>query len=275
MLTRPLQSSDAYGYDHPADHPTRDSAGKIVPLLVDMLRPKSVVDVGCGVGIWLSVFRKSGVEDVCGVDGTWVPLENLTIPKQLFVLGELNCPRQTVAELGRKFDLALCLEVAEHLSPKSADELVDALVSLADLVCFSAAIPQQGGFQHINEQWQSYWATKFNAHGYRAFDVVRPRIGGDKSIQPYYRQNIVVYGNAAGVGRLSNEAHQALTRPCNPDALDFVLPEYYLSRIGPKNFTLGVTLKALPGITWRSIRTRLSSLGRKIQIIFRPADLSE
>lgn len=45
------------------------SARAIVPLALDALHPSSFVDVGCGVGGWLEVFREGGVTDTGGIDG--------------------------------------------------------------------------------------------------------------------------------------------------------------------------------------------------------------
>ncbi len=50
---------------------------QIVPLLMEICNPKSVIDVGCGVGTFLSVFKKHGVNDVLGIDGSWTNRELL------------------------------------------------------------------------------------------------------------------------------------------------------------------------------------------------------
>jgi hypothetical protein len=61
----------------------------------------------------------------------------------------------------RTFDLAICLEVAEHLPPEAAEGFIDSLTRLAPVVLFSAAITFQVGNQHLNGQWPDYWATLF------------------------------------------------------------------------------------------------------------------
>jgi hypothetical protein len=48
------------------------SAEVILPLLIEPLNIKSVVDVGCGVGTWLAVASRLGVPDIQGVEGHWV-----------------------------------------------------------------------------------------------------------------------------------------------------------------------------------------------------------
>jgi SAM-dependent methyltransferase len=165
------------------------SAAAVVPIVDELVAPGSVVDVGCGTGAWLAAWIDHGVADVIGIDGDHVPRSELALPADRFRPADLTRP----PVLERSFDLALCLEVAEHLDPDDGDALVAYLVSLAPVVLFSAAIPGQGGVDHVNEQWPGYWARRFARHGYRAADVVRPRIWEDDAVAWFYRQNIVVY----------------------------------------------------------------------------------
>src|SRR5262249_35044453 len=148
-----------------------DSAALIVPLVLQDFTPSSVVDFGCGEGAWLSTFVANGVEDVQGFDGDYVKPENLRIDPGRFATMDLEDARPA----GRRFDLALSLEVAEHLTGGGGSRLIDALCRSSDIVLFSAAVPGQGGTHHINEQWLEYWTERFAVHGHRLFDVYRPR----------------------------------------------------------------------------------------------------
>ena len=168
-----------------------NSARQILPIVLDVLAPTSVVDVGCGTGPWLGVAIELGVEDVLGVDGEWIDVNALSFPQERFLARDLREP----LHLGRRFDLALSLEVAEHLPEAAAEVLVQSLVSLAPAVLFSAAIPMQGGVDHVNEQWQSYWAARFAEHGYRPVDLARRRVWGDSRVAPYYAQNVLLYSH--------------------------------------------------------------------------------
>ena len=165
------------------------SAQGVVPLLREMFDPHSVVDVGCGVGGWLAEFRREGVEDVVGLDGAWLNSSQLRIPEEAFRVVDVSRP----IELGRGFDLCLCLEVAEHVAEEHAQQLVDSLVSLAPLVVFSAAIPLQTGTHHVNEQWPHHWASRFEKRGYAVLDCVRPRIWEESAVQWWYAQNMLVF----------------------------------------------------------------------------------
>ena len=174
-------------------HNTR-AADIVVPEIMKLLKPTSVLDVGCGIGTWLHVFAKNGVTSIKGVDGDYVDkqLLNKYIAQTDFLAKDLLRP----FSLGQKFDLVLSLEVAEHLPAESADDFVSSLVLHGDTILFSAAIPDQVGQNHLNEQWPDYWADKFLAHGYKAYDVIRPLIWTDARIDFWYRQNILLFSKS-------------------------------------------------------------------------------
>jgi SAM-dependent methyltransferase len=174
------------------------SAAAVVPLVMTLVRPKSVVDVGCGTGAWLSAFRAEGVERVLGVDGDYVNRESLLIPSEFFVPADLA---QGVV-LHQTFDLCLSLEVAEHLPAAAAPRFVGSLASLAPVVLFSAAVPGQTGTGHLNERWPDYWMALFAEHGYLQLDPFRHQLWQDSRVAWWYRQNLFLYVDS----RLSREA---------------------------------------------------------------------
>jgi SAM-dependent methyltransferase len=196
---------------------SRSAAQEVVPLILDLLGVRSVVDVGCGTGAWLAAFRERGLEDVTGVDTGDVPLDGLQIPRERFRQADLAGPLR----LPRTFDLAISLEVAEHLPTESADGFVESLVRLAPLVVFSAAVPLQGGFRHLNEQWPEYWAEKFARWGYLPYDVIRPHVWNNPRVAWWYSQNILLYAQPSGLP----EALQTGGRPAG--MLNVVHPQNY------------------------------------------------
>jgi len=162
------------------------AAQKIVPLILRVTEAKSIVDVGCGIGAWLKVFQENGLSDFLGIDGHYLKTENLLIPSANFLAQDLT----EKFTLNRKFDLALCLEVAEHLPKKKARLFINNLVNLADIIVFSAAIPKQGGTHHLNEQWPGYWQRLFKEFHYEFLDPFRPEILYATDLDYCYRQNI-------------------------------------------------------------------------------------
>jgi hypothetical protein len=83
----------------------------------------------------------------------------------------------------------MSLEVAEHLPPDRSNSFIAELTALAPVALFSAAIPQQGGTDHINERWQSYWAGLFKKRGFSPLDVIRPAVWENDAVERWYRQN--------------------------------------------------------------------------------------
>jgi hypothetical protein len=180
-------------YDHAffedLEDGSRQSAQRIVPLVLSLVKARSVVDVGCGECSWLAEFLRQGIDDVRGLDGAYVPADVLKIPERLVSRCNLCHP----FKLDRQFDLAISLETAEHLPPARAEGLVADLVRLSPQVLFSAAIPFQRGTHHINCQWPDYWQELFRDHDYLAFDVIRPEIWYDDMVEFWYRQNSILY----------------------------------------------------------------------------------
>lgn len=163
------------------------SASIVVPLVLELFPDiESVVDVGCGVGTWLAEFKRNGVKTVCGYDGGKPPQDFLLIAQDEYHSTDLTAGFTS----DMKFDLAVSLEVAEHLDKKFAPDFVSNICKLSDVVLFSAAPPGQGGTHHVNERWPSYWESLFGAEGYRFYDLIRPKIWYDRRIEWWYRQNI-------------------------------------------------------------------------------------
>jgi SAM-dependent methyltransferase len=182
-------------YPYPADYcqtlqeGALRSAGEIVPLVLALVRPTSVVDVGCGNGAWLSVFMEQGVGDALGIDADWIDPNSLLIPRERFLSADLERP----LTLDRRFDLVVSLEVAEHLSAASAEVFVDTLVGLGPVILFSAAVPYQGGTNHFNEQWPEYWSRLFSSKSYVMVDCVRAKIWWNERVEWWYAQNCLLF----------------------------------------------------------------------------------
>lgn len=166
------------------------SAQAVLPVVRQVLPHEigSVLDVGCGAGAWLSVWKQQGAT-VTGLDGSYVEPASLLIEPDEFCAHDLSTP----FTLGSRFDLAQSLEVAEHLPHSVAAGFVASLCASADLVLFSAAAPGQGGENHINEQPYTYWQTLFGEQGYAMYDAVRDHVLDNKAVMPWYRFNTFVY----------------------------------------------------------------------------------
>ena len=225
------------------------SSAEFVPYILEVTQAKSVVDVGCGVGTWLQTYAHSGVQDILGLDGSWVDPSKLYIPRDNFrAVDLLHLPR-----LQRRFDIAQSLEVAEHLPHSHAATFVEFLTGLSDVIVFSAASPHQGGTDHINERWPSYWRTHFEGCGYALYDVFRPRFWSNDRVMWWYAQNTFLYV------KCERRASLALDR-AQPEG--FIYPERIVHprRIDPAyNGKPGIRdlLRAAPAALTSTMRRRI------------------
>jgi len=175
-------------YIHEESVHNLQSPQEIVPVICRLVKPQSVVDVGCGLGTFLYCFKQQGVKRVMGIDGKWVDrsLMKKYLADEEFRQADFERP----LDIAERFDLAVSLEVAEHLSEASADHFVTNLTSLSDVILFSAALPYQGGQNHLNEQPPVYWEKKFNARGFEFHDLLRMPLWDNDRIFWWYRQNM-------------------------------------------------------------------------------------
>jgi len=207
-------------------------------MVLDLVEPASVIDIGCGIGNWLAVFREQGIEDLLGIDGDYVEEDQLLIPPDWFLAFDLTRP----IHLERRFDLVVSLEVAEHLPAERSADFIRSLVKLGPVVLFSAAIPFQGGTHHVNEQWPEYWAELFQKHDYAAIDCIRPRIWTDDRVEWWYAQNVLLFAekkHLADHPKLKAEVAQTRSQQ-----LSVVHPRYWLAA----NYRLDI-LRQLPVIS--------------------------
>lgn len=209
-----METSQPYIHDTEI-HRTKD-AELIVPILIEKFQPQSILDVGCGTGTFLRVFLDNNISDVQGIEGPWLDEAKLLVPKDRIVITDIS----KGFSLNRKFDIAICLEVAEHLAEIHAAQLVRSLTAHSDVIVFSAAIPAQGGQNHINEQWIGYWQELFTGEGFKMYDIIRPQIWNIREIYWWYRQNIVVCIR-------STLNHHFIEVPVH----NYIHPELYVSRV--------------------------------------------
>ena len=204
----------AIDYDHSRNLHSLEGPKRALPALINKIGPSSILDVGCGTGTWIRAAMDTGVTDVAGVDGVAQTEESLVCPIHCFRQQDLTLPWN----LGRKFDLALCLEVAEHIDAQYADVFLDNLVAHADTIFFSAACPNQIGQHHVNCQWPAYWQRMFNIRGYTCDDWPRWAIWDDRQIEPWYRQNIFMATKSIGPNAQEPQIHSVI----HPDMLSLV-----------------------------------------------------
>jgi hypothetical protein len=228
---------------------TTSSAEIIIGLLSSFIEMNAVLDIGCGDGRWLSVCRAKGATAISGVDGPWTDPAQLLIPPDSVTIKELS----NAFDLQRRYDLAISLEVAEHVGSQYSGVFVDNLVRHSDVILFGAAIPYQGGFRHINEQWQSYWATLFAARGYVAYDPLRNALWHDSNVHYWYKQNIILYVNEKNTGASDRVRQYIKDQGIQQMPLDIVHPEKYEAIASYNEIAFKPLIRRLPEQTMRKV----------------------
>jgi hypothetical protein len=234
------------------------SARVIIPILLQYFPVRSVVDIGCGIGTWLKVFEENGVQHILGVDGPHIDPAMLVIQSKEFLAVDLR----TELRLVDRYDLAMSLEVAEHLPEELSTSFVTKLTEAAPIVLFSAAIPGQPGVQHINMQWQDYWRAIFGGRGYVALDIVRPAVWGRGDVDYWYQQNTIVYCRnsiAATRSDLSWGSEKTSLNIVHPALYDQKTKEYEEAIRTLSEPDLGKTIRSIPGLAIKTLRRQLNS----------------
>ncbi|MDR2579677.1 MAG: class I SAM-dependent methyltransferase [Fibromonadaceae bacterium] len=231
-------------------HATKVKGAEIVlrKLFKSLPKIESAVDIGCGVGTWLSVFKELGVNEIRGYDGPWVNKKMLKIPEECFTEIELD----KNFFIDKKYDLAMSLEVAEHLPESSAELFVETLTKASDIILFSAAIPLQGGVNHFNEQWPEYGSELFNKKEYVTMDILRMQIWNEEEVLSFYKQNILLYVN--------KDVIKKIKIPVPVSILSMVHPDFYLYKI--RSIPYEIRLTELYKIVFKRILKKIA--GKRI-----------
>lgn len=203
------------------------SANIILGMVYKLYQPKSIIDVGCGQGAWLAAAEALGSTILKGLDGDWVNKEQLFSRNIDFTPVQLDKP---LPKLNEKYDLCISLEVAEHLPEENAENFVDLLCQASDTILFGAAIRYQGGTNHINEQWQSYWIELFKSRGYQCIDCIRGAIWNNHSVEWWYKQNTFLFIGPNNKN-LKVDQLKALEKPI----YDVAHPVNYENKVRPVN----------------------------------------
>jgi hypothetical protein len=236
-------------YDHSKNLHTIEGARAALPKIFTDIKPRSLLDVGCGFGTWLMAASEFGVQEILGLDGVVIPPDRLLIPQSQFQHQDLTHPWQ----LKRRFDAVLCLEVAEHLDETHAVTLMDAITKHTDLVVFSAACPGQPGQNHVNTQWPAYWQELFNHRGFACSDDARWRIWNDHRVEPWYRQNLFIATRDPAKAGKENRIVSVI----HPEILGMLLDEWFKKiKMGSQNpgWYISIPLQAL----WHQLCCRMS-----------------
>jgi hypothetical protein len=207
--------------------------------------PSSLVDFGGGAGSWCVAAQQLGVDHVLLVD----QCPSSQVIKSLnnshnFLWFEFDKGIPTVG----RYDIAISIEVAEHLPDAQGKSLIRRLTETSNIILFAAAIPGQGGIGHINEQLHEYWHNLFLANGFTCHDILRWRLTTNLKLPWWIRQNIFVYSNAC---------YPSLTQYYNhPHDLELIHSDN-LRRLVDRKLDTSTIIRALPSALAASIARKI------------------
>lgn len=186
--------SDAYISLHKSHLDERElrilNARKCLKVVRTHIAFTSVVDFGCGIGGWLAAAKQLGAAKITGIEGEWVKGKDILIEQEELKIADLS---KDAIDFNRSYDLCLSIEVAEHLPPESADGFCNNLVNASNFIVFSAAIPGQGGVNHLNEQKPRYWVDRFCDRGMIPLELIRPAICNEPKMYSWLQQNLMMF----------------------------------------------------------------------------------
>jgi SAM-dependent methyltransferase len=160
--------------------------------LIRLFHPRSVIDVGCGSGGLLAQLAQAGVPDCRGIEYSYAGRQRCRALGIAVSSGDLS----KRCFIDPEIDLCICMEVAEHIPPQFADQVVRNLTAGPKLLLFSAATVGQGGHDHVNEQSHSYWIEKFAKNGYQLDEAATAQLRadwGEQSVVPWLTRNAMLF----------------------------------------------------------------------------------
>ncbi len=132
--------------------------------LIDDKAPRSMVEIGSGLGDTVVWFREHGV-DALGIDG-----EPEAARKSGAILHDYTEGPRLVAEC----DLVWSAEFVEHVEEKYLDNFMRTF-ACGKYVGLTAAQPGDSGHHHVNCRSSDYWIEVFGRYGF-AYDREYTRV---------------------------------------------------------------------------------------------------
>ncbi|MGO9802329.1 MAG: class I SAM-dependent methyltransferase [Steroidobacteraceae bacterium] len=222
------------------------SARHLLGVIAGVRKLHSVVNFGCGRGSWLHAARALGAVEIRGYDTEDVPLDARGLRPEEFYPADLAQP----IRVEKRFDLAVCMDVAQDLTAGNCETLVRTLCGASDWVLFSAAVPYQVGAHHRSAHWPEYWAAIFHRMDFICYDILRIKLWHDTRIAYYYRQSACLYVRSGTQQSLEAKGYRPTA---NPPAL--IHPELLLrvsSQAPPAGYQLGAAVRDYYKTAWRA-----------------------
>jgi trans-aconitate methyltransferase len=179
-------------YDRDVEGPASHAAPIIAESIIERFSPRTLIDVGCGTGAMMAAFKERGVV-VEGLDYSAAAVKRCSARGLTVTRFDIE---NAVGSPNKTFDIAISMEVAEHLPESKAEKFVHLLSRLAPTILCTAAGPGQGGTDHVNLKPKQYWIDLFRKEGAnfddRSTTILAAR-WAQNNVADFYHSNLMIF----------------------------------------------------------------------------------
>lgn len=142
---------------------------------ISFFEPEKVLDVGCGVGNFVKVFREYKI-NAFGTDLSKYAIEEADNEIKKYLKVE-NCTMLGhYKNYYKDFDLVLCIDLMEHLNLKEISLTIDGLVKITNkYLLLSICMFGDSNFEldetHITKRTREWWVYQFEKRGVKEVEV--------------------------------------------------------------------------------------------------------
>ena len=149
------------------------SACKYLKVVKQVIKINSIIDFGAGTGAWLHAAKSLGIDKLFGIEKHY----------QIDIKGAKILKQNVFDKVDFRADIAVSVEVGEHILPEKSSTFIDVITSSSDIVIFGAANTHQSGDAHINCREVGFWKNLFKNRGFKLVDFRQSL----KKIMPMYK----------------------------------------------------------------------------------------
>jgi len=162
----------------------------VVDYMIQNYDIKTVVDIGCGPGGMVEMFKNKGLE-VIGLDGDYTVSRPDSIKENVVIHDFAVGPYK----LDKVYDLAWTVEFVEHVEEKYMQNFID-VFKQCRYVIMTHALPGQPGHHHVNCQHAGYWLNVMEKNGFEPLPYTLSQIRAVSTMRErYIREQSLFFKN--------------------------------------------------------------------------------
>jgi glycosyltransferase involved in cell wall biosynthesis/SAM-dependent methyltransferase len=178
-----------------------DFFNHIAEQLIQSLKPRTILDVGCAIGFLVEAFWRRGVR-AYGIDVSEYAITQ--VPEDLKGFCSVRSVIEPLPEnFPQSYDLLTCIEVLEHMPPDEGKMAIKNMASKTRCILFSSTPHDLVEPTHVNVRPVIYWLQSFAEVGFypdlrfdasfvspQAFLLRKTRPKANEDILPFFADSI-------------------------------------------------------------------------------------